>query len=59
MTSVKTMIEQLEGLLNTSDINAWEQGFIGGMIKYKRDTTTLSERQIEIIERIYNKHFAG
>lgn len=58
MKSLTTMIEQLEGLLDTADINQWEQGFIGGMIKYKRDTTTLSERQIEIIERIYNKHFA-
>lgn len=61
MTSIGTMIKRISGLLGTSDLNAWEQGFVSGVTEKTNDgdqTTSLSAKQIETIERIHDKHFA-
>ena len=61
--SVGTMIEQLDGLRDTKDLTEWEQGFVNSVLsKYLmagKDTRSLSSRQIETIENIWSKHFAG
>jgi hypothetical protein len=62
MTSIGTMIKRISGLLGTSDLNAWEQCFVSGVVEKTNDgeqTTALSAKQIETIERIHDKHFAG
>lgn len=58
MKSTRQMIEQCEGLLGTGDVNEWEGKFINTLLRFKENTARLSEKQIEILERIYNKHFA-
>jgi hypothetical protein len=61
MTSIGTMIKRIAGLQGTRDINEWEDSFIGSVIDKTeggKETTGLSAKQVEIVERIHNKHFA-
>jgi hypothetical protein len=61
MASVKTMVEQLDGLRDTDDLNDWEQGFVTNVIeKYLlagKTTTGFTGNQVEKIEQIWSKHF--
>lgn len=63
MKTIGAMIEQLDGLRDTTDLTDWESEFVTSILhRYlnaKKDTTCLSAKQVEIIERIWNKHFAG
>ena len=62
MTSIGTMIKRIAGLLGTKDINKWEDSFIGSVVDKTaggKETNCLSEKQVQIIEHIHNKHFAG
>lgn len=56
MKSVAQMIDQLEGLLGTADLTDWETGFVETLVE--RKGSELSDKQTEIMERIYRKHFA-
>ena len=56
MKSVAQMIAQLEGLLGTKDLTEWEAGFVETLVE--RNGSALSDKQTEIMERIYRKHFA-
>lgn len=59
--STSTMIERLEGCLDTRDLSEWEETFVRSLAE-KRDeghVTRLTERQIETLERLHAKHFAG
>lgn len=62
MVSVKTMLAQLEALLDTRELTSWEQGFVTNVthITARGGNTTvcLTDKQIETIERIWKKHFA-
>ena len=61
MTSIGTMIKRIAGLHGTKDVTEWESGFISGVVSKTNNggaTTCLTEKQIEIIERIHNQHFA-
>lgn len=57
------MIEQLDGLRDTSLLTKWENDFVTSILKYylaaKKDTRNLSEKQVEIIQRIWLKHFSA
>ena len=61
MKTIGQMIQQLDGLHDTVDVNDWENQFIADMVR-KTDngkrTTHLSEKQVAAIENIYVKHFA-
>jgi hypothetical protein len=62
MTSIGTMIKRIAGLQGTRDITEWEDTFIGSVIDRTdggKETACLSGKQVEIVERIFNKHFAG
>lgn len=55
------MIIRIKGLHGTKDVSDWESRFIGSvwdMTACGKDTNGLSEKQVEIIERIHDKHFA-
>jgi hypothetical protein len=55
------MIEQLDGLINTGDLSQWENQFVTNLVLrtvHGRDTTTLTEKQIERLQELYCKHFA-
>lgn len=60
MKSIGQMLETIDGLRGTKDVTAWEDEFIGScMSKYgaRKLSCQLSAKQVEIIERIFNKHF--
>lgn len=63
MKSISGMIDQLDGLRDTTDLTDWESEFVTSILhRYlnaHRDTTCLSAKQVEIIERIWNKHFVA
>lgn len=60
--SIGTMIEQLDGLRDTDDLSEWEQGFVTGIVERyvmaRKDTRWMSSKQVDIVERIWRKHFA-
>jgi hypothetical protein len=60
--SIGTMIEQIDGLRDTDDLSEWEQGFATNIIERyllsDKDTRWMSSKQVDIIERIWQKHFA-
>lgn len=63
MTSISTMIEQLEGLHGTTDLTPWEGEFVKNIVKRYRQnqnrTDFFTAKVVEIIERIWSKHFAA
>lgn len=62
MVSFNTMIEQLDGLQGTQDLNAWESNFVKDIVKRyqhnNKQTNIFTTKVLEIIERIWSKHFA-
>lgn len=63
MVSIGTMIEQLEGLHGTTDLTPWESEFVRNIVKRyhnnKKRTDFFTDKVVEIIERIWSKHFAA
>jgi hypothetical protein len=60
--SVRTMLLQLAGLADTRDVSDWENSFIKSVLDRTDNaarTSGLSEKQLESIEAIWRKHFAG
>jgi hypothetical protein len=58
MKSIQQMAAQCEGLLGTEDITPWEAEFLGSVIPRVKEGRELTDRQVPVLERIYNKHFA-
>ena len=62
MKSIGKMLESINGLRGTKDVSSWESSFIENCVtKYLeagRDSSVLSDKQVEIIDSIFNKHFA-
>lgn len=62
LVSIGTMIEQIDGLRDTKDLSEWEQGFVTSILQRyllaNKDTQALSGKQVEVIERIWSKHFS-
>lgn len=62
MASIGIMIQRIEGLAGTKDVTQWESEFINSVVEKTfggKQTVCLSAKQVEIVERIHNKHFAG
>jgi hypothetical protein len=58
--SIGAMVKAITGLQGTNDISGWEEEFIESVADRSRngeDTQMLSSKQVEIIERIYKKHY--
>ena len=62
LVSLGTKIEQLDGLRDTKDLSEWEQSFVTSILESYllagRDTRILTSKQVDVIERIWTKHFA-
>lgn len=61
MKSVGAQIKQIAGLRGTLDVNAWEDSFIARIVEITddgRNTTQLTEKQLAVIERLNQQHFA-
>ena len=62
MASLNTQVRQVSGLLDTKDLSDWEQDFVASVARQTNDgnnTSSLTEKQIECLERIHSKHFAN
>lgn len=61
MKSLGQQIKQLEGLLDTNGVSAWENEFIRSILArthHGARTNELTPNQVEKVDEIYNKHFA-
>jgi len=65
MKSLAMKIDQIEGLAGTKDVSEWEDKFITDIAarckanaQTIKDTRGLTPKQVEIVERIWAKHFA-
>lgn len=61
MASLTTMVKRCMGLIDTKDITPWENSFLVSIqekTKSGDDTRPLTEKQIEVVEKIFSKHFA-
>lgn len=61
MTSSNTKIKQLVALEGTKGLTAWEESFIA-TIKERTNsgtlgTSNLTDRQVEVIESLFTKHY--
>jgi hypothetical protein len=59
--SIGVMLKQVAGLLDTRDLNEWEARFVSDTAERTQggaNTTRLTPRQVDVIERIWRKHFA-
>lgn len=62
MASLNTMVRAVAGLQDTTDVTDWENTFIKSVIDKTQNgdnTTSLTEKQIDVLERLYGKHFVG
>lgn len=60
--SVRTMLLQLAGLVDTTSVSDWENTFLQSVLERSSQatrTSVLSEKQLERIEELWRKHFAG
>lgn len=56
------MVKRLRGLQGTGDLTDWEERFVESILEHTRDgddTSLLSEKQLDRVEEIFNKHFAA
>ena len=60
MLSTSQMIDRLAGMVGTKDLSDWETRFVQSLIDRKNSgqVTSLTERQLEVLERLHGKHFA-
>jgi len=58
MKSTAQKIDQCEGLIDTTDVSEWESNFLSSLVVGKQQGFSFSEKQLDILDRIYNKHFA-
>jgi len=56
------MVKQCSGMLGTNDLSQWEGDFIASLVDQTKNgdnTTSLTEKQIMVLERIFKKHFSN
>lgn len=62
MASLNTMVQRVAGLADTKDVNDFENKFIASVVEKTqngKNTTSLTEKQIEVLERLFDKHFSA
>ena len=62
MTSLNTQVMRVAGLLDTKDLTDWENRFVASIYEQTqngKNTTSLTEAQIDVLERLHDKHFSG
>lgn len=61
MASLNTMVKRVAGLAGTKDVTDWENRFIHNVVRQTHDgdnTTSLTENQVDVLERLYERHFS-
>lgn len=59
--SIGSMVKQIGGLAGTKSVSDWESDFITNIAERSndgKDTTVLTSKQVDTVERIWSKHFA-
>ncbi|MBB5411866.1 hypothetical protein HDG34_005832 [Paraburkholderia sp. HC6.4b] len=58
--STSEMIQQLVGMLGTTDLSDWEQGFVTTLVRYvdAGKVTELTDKQVEALDQLYSRYFA-
>jgi hypothetical protein len=62
MASLNTMVKRVSGLADTRDVSQRENDFIKNIVRQTSDgdnTTSLTEKQVEWLEDLHDKHFGG
>lgn len=62
MASINAMVKKVAGLADTKDVSDWENQFIKSVVEKTgdgRDTSMLTEKQVDVLEQLHDKHFAG
>jgi len=62
MASLNRMVQAVSGLMDTSLLNDWEENFVRSLIERTqngKDTRSLTEKQIDRLEELFNKHFSA
>lgn len=62
MASLNTMVQRVAGLADTTDVNDFENKFIASIVEKTqngKNTTSLTEKQIDVLERLFDKHFSA
>lgn len=60
MASLNIMVKKCAGLVDTTDVSDWENQFLKSVVEKTgegRDTTSLTEKQIDVLQRLHSKHF--
>ena len=61
MASLNVMVKKVAGLADTRDLTPWENRFVKNIVAQTDNgdnTSSLSENQVDVLERIYDRHFA-
>ncbi len=60
MVSTATMIQRLEGLLGTKDLNDWESSFVRTLAHrmHAGEVTKLTGNQVEKLDELHGRHFS-
>ena len=61
MASLNTMLKKVAGLTDTKDVTDWENRFVKSVVEQTHNgdnTTSLTEGQIDVLERLYDRHFS-
>lgn len=59
--SIGNMIKSIAGMLGTGELSTWEQSFVRSVAEQSgegADTAKLSDKQVEMVDTIFRKHFA-
>lgn len=62
MASLNSMVRKVAGLLGTNDLTAWETAFVRDIVAQTNEgnnTSSLTEKQVEALESIHDKHFVS
>lgn len=60
--SINGMVRRVAGLLGTRDLTAWQERFVQSLVDQTcsgADTSSVTEKQFDVLEQIYNRHFSG
>lgn len=60
MASLNSMVQKVAGLADTKDVTDWENRFIKSVVEATgngKNTTSLTEKQIDVLEGLCEKHF--
>ena len=60
MHSLNAKVKRIATLVDTTDLSEWANGFVKNIVERTdegRDVSMLTEKQIDVIDRIFSQHF--